>query len=52
MTNYVTVKLPKNLAEQIDYVIEQQNLGCVSRAEFVKDAARRYLAAMKQDTNQ
>ena len=49
MTNYVTIKLPKNLAEQIDEVLERQNLGYASRAELVKDAVRSFLAANKQD---
>jgi len=49
MTNYVTIKLPKSLVEQIDDVLERQNLGYASRAELVKDAVRSFLAAMKQD---
>ena len=48
MTNYVTVKLPKHLAEQIDAVLDQQNFGYASRAELVKDAVRSFLAAKKQ----
>jgi metal-responsive CopG/Arc/MetJ family transcriptional regulator len=48
-TSYVTIKLPKSLAEQIDDVLERQNLGYTSRAELVKDAVRSFLAANKQD---
>jgi metal-responsive CopG/Arc/MetJ family transcriptional regulator len=49
MTNYITIKLPKNLVEQIDDFIQQQNLGYASRAELVKDAVRSFLAKIKQD---
>jgi metal-responsive CopG/Arc/MetJ family transcriptional regulator len=49
MTAYITIKLPKNLVEQIDEVLEQQNLGYASRAELVKDAVRSFLARIKQD---
>lgn len=49
MANYITIKLPKDLVEQIDDVLEQQNLGYASRAELVKDAVRSFLAKMKQD---
>ena len=47
MTSYITVKLPKNLIEQIDAVLEAQ--GYASRAELVKDAVRAYLANTKQN---
>lgn len=49
MTGYVTIKLPKDLVQQIDDVLEQQNLGYASRAELVKDAVRGFLTRMKQD---
>ena len=51
MTSYVTIKLPKSLVEQIDEVLEQQNLGYASRAELVKDAIRKYLAANKKHSS-
>jgi metal-responsive CopG/Arc/MetJ family transcriptional regulator len=51
MTSYVTIKLPKDLVEQVDYVLERQNLGYASRAELVKDAVRSFLAKMKPDKN-
>jgi metal-responsive CopG/Arc/MetJ family transcriptional regulator len=47
MTNYTTVKLPKNLIDQIDAVLEAQ--GYSSRAELVKDAVRAYLTNTKQN---
>ena len=51
MTSYVTIKLPKSLVEQIDEVLEQQNLGYASRAELVKDAVRKLLAANKKHSS-
>ena len=39
--NYVTVKVPKALADQIDQMVEQGILGYRSRAEMVNDAIRR-----------
>ena len=48
MTGYVTVKLPKRLAEQIDAVLEEQKFGYASRAELVKDAVRSFLADRKR----
>jgi metal-responsive CopG/Arc/MetJ family transcriptional regulator len=52
MTNYVTIKLPKDLVEQVDNILEQQNLGYASRAELVKDALRSFLAKMKLDKSE
>ena len=51
VTGYVTIKLPKSLVEQIDEVLEQQSLGYASRAELVKDAVRKLLAANKQHSS-
>jgi metal-responsive CopG/Arc/MetJ family transcriptional regulator len=50
LTSYITIKLPKNLVEKIDEVLEQQ--GYASRAELVKDAVRAYLANTKQNKTQ
>jgi metal-responsive CopG/Arc/MetJ family transcriptional regulator len=44
MMKYVTVKLPKTLAEQIDKILEKQNLGYTSRAELVKEAVRTFIS--------
>jgi len=42
--SYVTIKIPKELAREIDEFIEEsKNLGYISRAELVKDAVRRLL---------
>jgi metal-responsive CopG/Arc/MetJ family transcriptional regulator len=43
MTDYVTVKLPKELIQQIDTFLNERNLGYTSRAEIVKDAVRTFL---------
>jgi metal-responsive CopG/Arc/MetJ family transcriptional regulator len=52
MTNYITIKLPKDLVEQIDDFLERQNLGYASRAELVKDALRVFLAKMRQEKSE
>jgi metal-responsive CopG/Arc/MetJ family transcriptional regulator len=44
MTEYATVRLPKELMDQIDAFLKQQTLGYTSRAELVKDAVRGFLA--------
>jgi metal-responsive CopG/Arc/MetJ family transcriptional regulator len=41
--DYVTLKLPRALADEIDHVIESGMLGYRSRAELVSDAVRRRL---------
>jgi metal-responsive CopG/Arc/MetJ family transcriptional regulator len=41
--DYVTLKLPRALADEIDHVIESGTLGYRSRAELVSDAVRRRL---------
>jgi metal-responsive CopG/Arc/MetJ family transcriptional regulator len=38
--NYVTLKVPKALADEIDKLIESGKLGYRSRAEMVNDAIR------------
>jgi len=48
VTGYVTIKLPKDLVEQIDLVLEKQSLGYSSRAEIVKDAVRGFLGKIKR----
>jgi Arc/MetJ-type ribon-helix-helix transcriptional regulator len=39
--NYVTVRIPKELAGEIDRIIESGTLGYRSRAELVNEAIRR-----------
>jgi Arc/MetJ-type ribon-helix-helix transcriptional regulator len=41
--NYVTIKVPKALADEIDQLVEAGILGYRSRAEMVNDAIRRRL---------
>ncbi len=41
--DYVTLKLPRALADEVDHVIESGLLGYRSRAELVSDAVRRRL---------
>ena len=43
MTGYATVRLPKELVQQIDVFLQKQRLGYISRAEVVKDAVREFL---------
>jgi len=43
--DYVTIKLPRSLAEYIDLVIKSR-YGYKSRAEFVRDAVREKLIRM------
>lgn len=43
MTEYTTVRLPKELMQRVDAFLENQNLGYTSRAEIVKDAVRDFL---------
>jgi metal-responsive CopG/Arc/MetJ family transcriptional regulator len=47
-SDWVTVKLPRDLADQIDRLRKKQPLGYTSRAELVKEAVRTYLAALEQ----
>jgi metal-responsive CopG/Arc/MetJ family transcriptional regulator len=43
MTGYSTVRIPKELVDQIDAFLKKQSLGYTSRAEVVKDAVRSFL---------
>jgi metal-responsive CopG/Arc/MetJ family transcriptional regulator len=38
--DYVTVKIPKELADEIDRIIKSKTLGYRTRAEMVNDAIR------------
>jgi metal-responsive CopG/Arc/MetJ family transcriptional regulator len=49
MTQYISVKLPKSLADEIDKVLRNSSLGYSSRAEVVKDAVRDLLSKIKQE---
>jgi metal-responsive CopG/Arc/MetJ family transcriptional regulator len=41
--DYVTLKIPRALANEIDHIIESGTLGYRSRAELASDAIRRRL---------
>lgn len=47
---YVTVKLPKQVTDEIDNAMEHEakSMGYSSRADFVKDAVRDLLQKIKQ----
>jgi metal-responsive CopG/Arc/MetJ family transcriptional regulator len=45
--NYVTLKIPKALADEIDQIIESGTLGYRSRAELASDAIRRRLEQLR-----
>jgi len=47
MTEYVTVKIPEELAKEIDAIIGTH--GYSSRADVVKDALRRFFERNKQE---
>ncbi len=41
--DYVGVRLPKKLTDEVDALVAQSHLGFRSRAEFIADAIRRRL---------
>lgn len=45
---YVNVKLPVELADEVDKVLEKKLLGYRSRAEFVAEAVRDKLIQIKK----
>jgi metal-responsive CopG/Arc/MetJ family transcriptional regulator len=47
MTEYTTVRLPKELMNHVDAFLQRQNLGYTSRAEVVKDAVRDFLSKIE-----
>jgi len=46
MENYVTLKIPVQIADKIDNVIKTGDLGYRSRAEFVNEAIRILLSSI------
>jgi len=46
---YVTLKIPKTLADEIDHLIESGTLGYRSRAELASDAIRRRLEQLNSN---
>jgi metal-responsive CopG/Arc/MetJ family transcriptional regulator len=49
--NYVTLKIPKALADEIDHVIETGMLGYRSRAELASDAIRRRIEQLRSNNS-
>jgi metal-responsive CopG/Arc/MetJ family transcriptional regulator len=45
--DYVTLKIPRALADEIDQIIQSKTLGYRSRAEMVNDAIRRRLEQLR-----
>jgi len=45
--NYVTLKIPKALADEIDQIIQSKTLGYRSRAELASDAIRRRIEQIR-----
>lgn len=41
--DWVTIKIPRELAEQIDKIIEDQSLGYTKKAQFTSEAIRKLL---------
>jgi metal-responsive CopG/Arc/MetJ family transcriptional regulator len=48
---YVTLKIPKALADEIDHLIESGTMGYRSRAELASDAIRRRLEQLNSNNS-
>ena len=46
--NYLGVRLPRELVERVDALVDRRVLGFRSRAEFIADAIRRRLEQMSE----
>jgi metal-responsive CopG/Arc/MetJ family transcriptional regulator len=49
--DYVTLKIPRALADEIDQLIESKTLGYRSRAEFVSEAIRRRMEQVQSNNS-
>jgi metal-responsive CopG/Arc/MetJ family transcriptional regulator len=49
--NYVTVRIPKKLAGEIDLIMESGTLGYRSRAELVNEAIRRRIEQLNSNNS-
>jgi len=47
-TEYITIRLPKDVGNQIDHVLKTTKLGYSSRAELVKEAIRDKILDIKE----
>jgi len=50
--DYVTVKIPTELANEIDNILDTGKRGYKTRAEFVKEAVRIRLDEVKKASNE
>jgi len=48
---YVTLKIPKALADEIDQIIQSKTLGYRSRAELVTDAIRHRIEELNSNNS-
>jgi len=48
MSNYTTIKIPKDLAESIDRYIDSTEIGYRNRTEFVVEATRGKLISIQR----
>ena len=46
--DWVTVRIPRDLAETVDEIIKVQRLGYRSRNDFITDAVRRRVEEIKK----
>ena len=49
--NYVTLKIPKALADEIDRIIQSGTLGYRSRAELIVDVTRRRIEELSANNS-
>jgi len=50
-SEYVTLKIPKALADEIDRIIQSGTLGYRSRAELIVDVTRRRIEELKSNNS-
>ncbi len=49
---YVNIKVPEELADEVDKILADRRLGYRSRAEFVIEATRQRLIEIRKPRNQ
>lgn len=48
---YVNIKVPEELADEIDKILKERKLGYRSRAEFIIEASRQRLMDVKKNSD-
>jgi len=48
---YVNIKVPEELADEIDKILKERKLGYRSRAEFIAEATRQRLMEIRKDSD-